>query len=141
MDKEWLEKAALVQGQLRETVQQEAAGVTVRMATLTCPCGRERALVKMYQCLYCKVWMCDQCAEAHFGKTVAEYRAAAPSIMEHPQPPQVPEGWQAAAKVALEFARCPGATNYPQNCIAHIEGLAKLILSAAPQQAEVSDAG
>lgn len=53
-----------------------------------------------------------------------------------PQPAQVPDGWQAAAKVALEFARCPGATNYPQNCIAHIEGLAKLILSAAPSIAE-----
>ena len=75
MDSEWLEAASVVQGQIRETVQQEANAVTVRMATLTCPCGRKRALVKMYQCLYCKVWMCDPCAEAHFGKTVAQHRA------------------------------------------------------------------
>lgn len=77
-EQEWYEKAAIVQSQVRETVQQETAGVTVRLATLTCPCGRKRALVKMYQCLYCKVWLCDPCAEAHFGKTVEQYRA------EHP---------------------------------------------------------
>ena len=72
--KEWLEKAIIVQNQIRETVQQEADGVTIRIATITCPCGRKRAIVKAYQCLYCKVWMCDPCAEAHFGKTVKEYR-------------------------------------------------------------------
>ncbi len=76
--KEWAEKAEVVMAQVRETVQQEAAGVTVRLATITCPCGRKRAVVKMYQCLYCKVWMCDPCAEGHFGKTVAQYRE------EHP---------------------------------------------------------
>lgn len=77
-NQEWLDKATLVQNQIRETVRQEAAGVTIRLATITCPCGRKRAVVKMYQCLYCKVWMCDPCAEEHFGKTVEQYRA------EHP---------------------------------------------------------
>ena len=77
-EQEWLEKAAIAQSQVRETVQQETAGITVRLATLTCPCGRKRAMVKMYQCLYCKIWLCDPCAEAHFGKTVEQYRA------EHP---------------------------------------------------------
>jgi len=68
------EKAAFVAQQLRETVTQELAGVTVRMATITCRCGRERSLIYMYRCLYCGEWFCTQCAEDHFGKTVAEYR-------------------------------------------------------------------
>ncbi len=76
---EWLDKAIVVYNQVKETVKQEADGVTCRMATITCVCGRKRAIVQMYQCLYCKVWMCDQCAEEHFGKTVAEYRAENPA--------------------------------------------------------------
>ena len=71
---EWIEAATIVHAQTRETVDQELKGVTVRMATVTCPCGRVRALVKMYRCLYCKVYFCDSCAEQHFGKTVEEYK-------------------------------------------------------------------
>jgi hypothetical protein len=75
---DWLQQAGIVQSQLRETVKQDAAGVSVRIATITCPCGRKRAMVKMYQCLYCKVWFCDPCAENHFGKTVEQYRIENP---------------------------------------------------------------
>lgn len=74
-EQEQLEAADIAQSQIMETVKQDSDGVTVRLAVITCPCGRRRALVKMYQCLYCKVWMCDSCAEAHFGKTVAQYKA------------------------------------------------------------------
>lgn len=77
---EWGEKAEMVMSQIRETVRQEAAGVTIRLATITCPCGRKRAVVKMYQCLYCKIWMCDPCAEEHFGKTVAQWRNENPIV-------------------------------------------------------------
>lgn len=63
------------QRQIDETVKQEAAGIAVRMATITCGCGWERAAVKMYKCLYCNEWFCTPCAEKHFNKTVAEYRA------------------------------------------------------------------
>lgn len=52
--------------QREETVIQEMAGVTVRMATITCPCGSNRAVVKTYQCFYCKVWFCHVCAPEHF---------------------------------------------------------------------------
>ena len=69
------EAAVIVQSQLHETVEQEAAGVTVRMATITCPCGWKRGIMRMHQCLYCKVWLCQRCAEEHFGKTVVEYQA------------------------------------------------------------------
>lgn len=79
---QWADKAELVISQIRETVQQEAAGVTVRLATITCPCGRKRSVVKMYQCLYCKIWMCDPCAKQHFGKTVEQYRVENPVIGE-----------------------------------------------------------
>lgn len=68
-----LSKAELVKRQVRETVKQEADGVTVRMATITCGCGWERGIMHMYQCLYCRVWFCQICAEKHFGKTVEQY--------------------------------------------------------------------
>jgi len=68
-------KATFIQNQIRETVQQEKAGVTIRMATITCGCGSKRAVVKMYHCLYCSEWYCVTCAEQHFGKTINEYRA------------------------------------------------------------------
>ena len=74
-----LENLTIVRDQHDETVHQEAAGVTLRMGTITCVCGQKRAVVKMYQCLYCGIWFCHVCAEAHFGKTVAEYRK------EHPE--------------------------------------------------------
>ena len=70
---EYNEQMNTVYLQTKETVKQEAEGVTVRMATLTCPCGWKRAVVKMHQCLYCKVWFCHTCAEQHFGKTVEQY--------------------------------------------------------------------
>lgn len=75
MADQWIEAATIVQSQVRETVDQEMAGVTVRSADLTCPCGNVKALVHMYQCLYCKVWFCNSCAEHHFGKTVKQYKA------------------------------------------------------------------
>jgi len=61
--------------QVQQTVDQEAQNITVRMATVTCQCGWERALVKMYKCLYCEMWMCILCAEIHFGKTIQQYNA------------------------------------------------------------------
>lgn len=70
-----LDKDSIQWIQVEESVKQEAAGVTVRLATLTCVCGQARGIMLMYQCLYCRVWFCHQCAEEHFGKTVAEYRA------------------------------------------------------------------
>jgi len=63
----------IAENQLRQTVVQEAQGMTIRMATVTCECGWERALVKMYKCLYCEMWMCIRCAEIHFGKTIEQY--------------------------------------------------------------------
>lgn len=67
--------AEFARQQEQETVAQEAAGVTVRMATITCRCGWKRSVMKMYKCLYCGEWMCEICAEAHFGKTREQYNA------------------------------------------------------------------
>ena len=64
----------VVSDQMRETVDQEKAGITIRMATITCPCGWKRGVVKMFQCLYCNIWFCTLCAEEHFGKTLAKYK-------------------------------------------------------------------
>lgn len=66
--------AQIVYAQIKETVKQDAEGVTVRMGTITCPCGWERAIMHMFQCLYCKVWFCHNCAEQHFGKTVKQFK-------------------------------------------------------------------
>ena len=74
----WAEKATAVQKQIKETVQQTEEGVPVRLATITCRCGRERSIMLMYQCLYCKEWYCETCAEQHFGQTVADYREKHP---------------------------------------------------------------
>lgn len=68
-----LEKATFIQTQIRETVKQEAAGITIRSATITCRCGWERSALLMYKCLYCQEWFCTICAEQHFGKTIKEY--------------------------------------------------------------------
>lgn len=72
---EWEDKMAFIKQQVSETVQQEAAGVTVRLATITCRCGWKRSIMHMFQCLYCREWFCQNCAEVHFGKTVEQYRA------------------------------------------------------------------
>lgn len=64
----------IVYTQLKETVDQEKQNITIRMATVTCPCGNKRAVLKMYRCLYCSVIFCTQCAEKHFEKTIKEYR-------------------------------------------------------------------
>lgn len=65
----------ILKSQIHETVVQEAAGVTVRMATITCPCGWVRGITLMHKCLYCGVWLCTLCAEKHFGKTIADHKA------------------------------------------------------------------
>jgi len=70
----WAEKIAFIAKQIRETVQQTNNGIPVRLGTITCRCGRERGIVLMYKCLYCKEWYCEICAEQHFGQTVAEFR-------------------------------------------------------------------
>ena len=40
---------------------------------VTCECGLTSPLRFLYKCLYCKMYLCQQCAEIHFGKTVEEY--------------------------------------------------------------------
>jgi len=75
---EWLAKITHIGKQVRETVEQEAQGVTIRLATITCACRWKRGIMNMYQCLYCNEWLCELCAERHFGKTRKQYRE------EHP---------------------------------------------------------
>lgn len=70
-----VEKWTALYNQTKETVEQDAAGVTVRLATITCGCGWVRGITEMYQCLYCREWFCQFCAENHFGKTVKQYKA------------------------------------------------------------------
>ncbi len=41
--------------------------------TVTCGCGHAAPLRFLYRCLYCGLFFCERCAEAHFGKTKEEY--------------------------------------------------------------------
>jgi hypothetical protein len=72
-----VDRDKITRDQLKESVAQDEAGITVRLATTTCPCGRIRSNFYMYRCLYCEVMFCNTCAEEHFGQTVAEYKARA----------------------------------------------------------------
>ena len=82
--------------QERETVSQDADGVTIRLAVITCRCGWKRSVLKMYRCLYCGEWLCEVCAEKHFGKTREQYKAerynAIAQGREHSERPSGAEG-------------------------------------------------
>lgn len=43
--------------------------------SITCQCGWYQPIRFFYKCLYCKMWMCQRCAEVHFGKTVEQWHA------------------------------------------------------------------
>lgn len=47
-------------------------------AKFRCGCHRWEKLVYGYRCLYCEILFCKECAELHFGQTVAEYRQQNP---------------------------------------------------------------
>lgn len=42
--------------------------------SVICECGLSMPLRFFYKCLYCKMYLCEQCAEIHFGKTVEQYK-------------------------------------------------------------------
>jgi hypothetical protein len=50
----------------------EALGDATRV---TCECGLAAPLRFLFRCLYCGCFFCQSCAEVHFGKTRAQYRA------------------------------------------------------------------
>lgn len=41
--------------------------------SVACECGVSMPLRFFYKCLYCKIYLCESCAEIHFGKTVEDY--------------------------------------------------------------------
>lgn len=51
---------------------QQAKGDATRV---TCGCGLHAPLRFLFRCLYCGCFFCETCAEVHFGKTRAQYRA------------------------------------------------------------------
>lgn len=42
--------------------------------TITCICGRLRAIHIAFRCLYCGLYFCQPCAESHFGETRQQRR-------------------------------------------------------------------
>lgn len=42
---------------------------------IECECDRSIPIRFMFRCLYCGIWLCQSCAEIHFGKTRDQYNA------------------------------------------------------------------
>lgn len=65
----------IMESQVRFIKDQEDMDLKAKFLQVRCVCLK---LVKMkyaYRCLYCGIFYCRECAEQHFGKTVAEYRS------------------------------------------------------------------
>lgn len=60
--------AQQVMAQLSEIQKQGANEIKV-----TCICEKRLPLFMAFRCLYCGIFMCQKCAESHFGKTRMEY--------------------------------------------------------------------
>lgn len=44
-----------------------------RMGVTQCGCGQTLNALNSFRCLYCGVFLCVKCAEAHFGVTREQY--------------------------------------------------------------------
>lgn len=56
---------------------------------VTCECGRSFPLRFTYRCLYCGMFLCQQCAEIHFGKTRDQHNLEQAKAAMTPQPDYV----------------------------------------------------
>ena len=54
-------------------LQEQWAQATEYGSIYCAGCGLRRHLTLAYRCLYCGIWYCAGCAEAHFGQTVQEW--------------------------------------------------------------------
>ncbi len=60
--------------QLKFIKAQEDDQVPSSNIKIRCGCLRLVSWKYMHRCLYCSVFFCKECAEEHFGKTVAQYK-------------------------------------------------------------------
>lgn len=67
--------AEILESQVRYLTSQEKIDTPGKFIKVRCPCLKNVLLKYAYRCLYCEIFYCKECAEQHFGKTVAEYRA------------------------------------------------------------------
>lgn len=70
---EQLETLAFVQKQVANIKSQEAIGVPSQHVKVRCGCNKYSRWLYMFQCLYCRVWFCKECAEEHFGKRAPKW--------------------------------------------------------------------
>jgi hypothetical protein len=64
---------ARAKGRAAKTLIQQQWDEACDNSTIHCACGQIRDLKHAYRCLYCGVWFCFRCAEAHFGQTLLEW--------------------------------------------------------------------
>lgn len=53
--------------ELLQTITDQARELTDCDHRVTCPCGREGPVTRMFQCYECEVFFCPECAPPHFG--------------------------------------------------------------------------
>jgi hypothetical protein len=52
---------------VNKTIGEQSKELNGIERSVTCPCGTRRNIRSVYQCLYCEVWFCKNCAREHFG--------------------------------------------------------------------------
>lgn len=65
----------LTEEEKKAVLRQQSSEVFHINARITCGCGASVLAGLGYRCLYCSIFMCQACAEEHFGETVQAYRA------------------------------------------------------------------
>jgi len=65
----------VVYEQVKDIKNQQKIGTPSEHIKIRCGCSKYVNWLYMHRCLYCSVFFCKECAEQHFGKTVAERRA------------------------------------------------------------------
>jgi len=68
-------QAGILESQARFIRTQENDNMPSKVLSIRCVCLKMVRMKYSYRCLYCGVFYCRECAEQHFGKTVAEYQA------------------------------------------------------------------
>lgn len=51
---------------LTALINQESELRDNKLSTVTCPCGTEGQIHRMYRCYYCDILFCEECAGVHF---------------------------------------------------------------------------
>jgi len=66
-------RTSMVEAAMILTILQQTQECSVPQPKVTCPCGKQAFISRMYKCLYCSVIYCKECAVQHFGETIEDF--------------------------------------------------------------------